>query len=104
MAIGGGMIADDRVRIEMDKGALIATAPRALRGMIEARGIGLLAAQPVDRAIIRLIADLGKQESDRLPPRRTMDIVGCATDLIYNSSHRGFAAAIRQYLIGGRLE
>ncbi len=103
MAIGATLVADDRVRLMTGDGGILASAPKATKGMIEARGIGLLSAETTPRAPVRLVVDLSKVETDRLPQRHHVNVIGCETELIYNSGRPGFAAAIRQYLMGGRL-
>ena len=57
---GGQLIADDRVEITVDKHQLIASAPSALQGLMELRGLGIIrrptiAAQKID-LVIALVA------------------------------------------------
>ena len=104
MAVGARLIADDGVILRPRDGVAVATAPAPLRGLIEARGVGLLAADAQASGLVRLVADLGHTEDMRLPPRRYVNLVGCKTELVHNSEFIHFASAIRQYLIGGRRE
>jgi HPr kinase/phosphorylase len=103
MALGAGLVADDQVCIRRDpSGALIATAPSALKGLIEARGVGLLDAENVAATSLSLIADMGTVETDRLPPRRFRSILGRDLPLVHKSETETFPAALLQYLKGAR--
>ena len=54
MAYGCRLIADDGTQLTLEQGRLIAGCPPALRGLIEARGLGLLNATPLDAATVTL--------------------------------------------------
>lgn len=103
MAFGAHLVADDRVDLQARDGALWASAPAALRGMIEARGLGLLAATPLPAARIVLIVDLDRTEAARLPPAHQRQILGVSLPLARNCAMPHFPAAILQYLRGGRV-
>lgn len=102
MALGAGLVADDRTCLDARDGVLIASAPAAIRGMIEARGIGLLRAESVAHAPVRLAVDLDRAETERLPPERHTEILRCRIPLLHKVEHAHFPAAILQYLKGGR--
>lgn len=103
MALGAGLVADDRVVLSCEpEGVPMAHAPDALRGLIEARGVGLLRADPVDAAVVVLVVDLGTVETERLPPERTIDILGHEVPLVQKVESPHFAPAILQYLKAGR--
>ncbi|SIS59792.1 Hpr(Ser) kinase/phosphatase [Roseivivax lentus] len=102
MACGATLVADDRTILRRAGGQVRARAPEAIRGLIEARHVGLLRAEVSDDVPLALIADLDRTETDRLPPHRTETILGCALPLLHKIPDPGFAAAIRQYLQGGR--
>lgn len=104
MAYGAQLVADDRSEIHLLDGALMATCPASIRGRIEARGVGILAAPTVDRAILYLAVDMAAEESHRLPPRRSVSVLGRALDLVLGSQDHHFPAAIMCYLKGGRTE
>ncbi|MEZ5768808.1 MAG: hypothetical protein R3D80_14935 [Paracoccaceae bacterium] len=59
IALGGALVADDRTRIAPQGGWPWLHAPERLAGVIEARGVGLLAVAHVAGAPLRLIVDLG---------------------------------------------
>lgn len=102
MALGARLVADDRVKVWRDGQDLMAEAPAALSGLIEARGVGLLRADPMPRARIILAVDLDREEDRRLPPRRSVTLCGIAVDLVSGARHGHFAAALLQYLCAGR--
>jgi HPr kinase/phosphorylase len=103
MALGAHLVSDDRVDLKLNDGALWASAPAAIRGRIEARGIGLLAAEPLDAARLVLVIDLDRPETERLPPPRETVILGAPLPLVLFSARSYFPAAIVQYLRGGRV-
>jgi HPr kinase/phosphorylase len=102
MALGAGLIADDRTVLTLRDGHPVASAPAVLAGRIEARGIGILAAAPATPAPVVLAADLGRRETERLPPERRIDLLGVAIPLVHKVDGPHFPAALLQYLRGGR--
>lgn len=67
IALGAALVADDRTRIAPQGGWPWLHAPERLAGVIEARGVGLLAVAHVTGAPLRLIVDMGAVETARLP-------------------------------------
>lgn len=102
MALGAQLVSDDRVDVARRDGALWASAPATIRGRIEARGIGLLEAAPLDAARLVLVVDLDRPEPDRLPPHRVTEILGISLPLVF-SAQGCSPAAILQYLKGRRV-
>ena len=102
MALGCGLVSDDRTELTLLDGHLVASAPAALRGRIEARGVGILAADPVPPAVVILAVDLGRQEPDRLPKFRHFDHAGASVPLVLGPLRAHLPAAILQYLKGSR--
>jgi HPr kinase/phosphorylase len=103
MAMGGELVADDRVHVRRREGILVASCPSAISGKIEARGVGILAVNPRQYCIVRLVVDLNSQEDQRLPPLRKYTLLGLDIDLLHGSKLAHFPAAVCQYLKGGRL-
>jgi HPr kinase/phosphorylase len=103
MAYGCDLVSDDRTEVRPRDGGVWARAPKALRNKIEARGIGLLAADAISGAPLCLAVDLGKPESERLPPLRTLSLLGHELPVLHRYESDHFPAAILQYLRGGRL-
>jgi HPr kinase/phosphorylase len=102
MATGARLVADDGVLLVRDGDRVLARAPAPIRGLIEARGVGLLRADPLDDVPVAVVVDLGRTEADRLPPFRTIDLLGIALPLLHKVASPHFTAAVRQYLAGGR--
>ncbi len=104
MALGARLVADDQVALSLRDGALWAACPPTIRGMIEARGMGLLNADPVEGAEVVLAVDLGQEETMRLPPRREVSYLGRTVDLVLGSQTPHFPAALLLYVRAGRRE
>jgi HPr kinase/phosphorylase len=102
IALGARLVADDRTALTAHAGRLTATCPAAIKGLIEARGIGLLRAPTLDEAEIALVVDLDRTEDQRLPPRRKITILGCEADLVLHAQNDHFPAALMLYLRHGR--
>jgi len=101
LAMGGRLVADDGVWLTADNRL---QRPEAAPKLIEARGIGLLYAEAQDSAPLRLIVDLSRKESDRLPPRRLAAAPGGPVPLILGKDHPFLGVAICHYLKHGRAE
>lgn len=71
------LVADDQVALHLEEGRLVASAPPPLAGMLELRGLGLVAMPSVASAPLALIVDLvPRNEVPRLPEPRFEDILG----------------------------
>lgn len=104
MALGAGLIADDRTQVTSRDNQIYASCPPAISGKIEARGIGILAAEPSSPAPIVLAVDLGREETERLPPKRHMLILNSQIPLLHKPAIGHFPAALMQYLKLGLME
>ncbi|NJM81934.1 MAG: serine kinase [Tabrizicola sp.] len=102
MALGAHLVADDRTEVHLHADHLVARCPDPLRGLIEARGVGLLRSYPIDSVALTLVADLGQAEQDRLPPRRKITILGREVDLVLQPQYDHFPEALWLYLRDGR--
>ncbi|WP_114965313.1 HPr kinase/phosphorylase [Alkalilacustris brevis] len=102
MARGALLVADDQTVLRREGTHLVASAPSAIRGLIEARGVGLLAADTLAAAPVSLVVDLSQRETRRLPPPQSREILGCALPLLHAVESAHFPAAILQYLQKGR--
>lgn len=101
---GATLLADDITWLRSTPNALIAQCPPALTGRIEARGVGILNAAPAGPAPLALIVDLGTAESERLPPARSVTLLGHDITLLHTPAIPHFADAIRHYMLHGRVE
>lgn len=104
MALGAGLIADDRTEVTLRDGHPFAACPAAIRGRIEARFVGLIAAEPAPPAPVAAAVDLGRVETERLPPARIFDLLGHGIPLILKAEAPHFPYALMQYLKGGPAE
>lgn len=103
MAYGARLVADDATLVRAEKDGLWAGCPASIRGRIEARGIGILAAESQARTRLVAAVDLDRTETERLPPERSVTISGHNLPLILNGPGLPFAAALIQYLKGRSL-
>ncbi|WP_428547450.1 HPr kinase/phosphorylase [Profundibacter sp.] len=101
MAMGATLVADDRTELISGDSGTLARAPETIDGLIEARGVGLLAADSCV-ARVMLVVDMEQVETDRLPPHRTYNLLGQKAPLLHKVEAAHFPAAILQYLKGGR--
>ena len=96
---GGAMlVADDWVQLSPgdgdEAGQLTATAPPAIAGLIEVRGLGPLPAPSVASAPVALVVDLKSgEEIERLPDPATCTYLGCRLPLLSLDPFRASAPA-----------
>ena len=102
IALGAGLVADDAVLIAPEGEGVRAARPPGLPHLIEARGVGLLRDRGPASARVALAVDLGRDEVERLPPRRSIALAGIDVDVIWNTRSAHFPAAIRHYVMHGR--
>ena len=77
---GFRLVADDRVLVWSSEGRLFGRAPDTLRGLIEVRGVDVLAVEPLPLSEIVMVARLGTPE--RIPDPATEAILGVAIPLL----------------------
>jgi len=99
MGLGAGLICDDGLILSDD---MRIARPEGAPPLIEARGVGLLRADPGAGATLALRVDLSRAEPERLPPRRLAAVPAGAVPLILGAGHPCLAPAITQYLHYGR--
>jgi HPr kinase/phosphorylase len=104
IGLGAGLVADDRTRLWRAGPRLMADVPAPIRGRIEARGVGILAAPAVGPAEVALVVDMDTEETERLPPRRSTRLLDVERPLLRKSPSPHFPAAILLYLEHGRME
>lgn len=92
MARGGILIADDRVVITATDGGPLLSCPEPLRGLIEARGVGVLKVAAATAPIpLRLVVQITGHPLPRMPDETKTNVAGYEIDLI--STHHGRDAA-----------
>lgn len=102
------LVADDQVVIRKADGRLIASAPAALAGKLEIRGLGIAEVPAQPEAMLRLAVRLTPAaEIERLPDlaRARMDILGTAIPLVLidpasASAPARIRAALDQFVAG----
>ena len=105
IALGAELVADDQVILEARDGALVASAPEATAGRIEARGVGILSLPHRDRVALAVVVDLDTIESRRLPPGREAEIEDVRLPLVHGRDLPDLAAVLVAWLArGGGLE
>lgn len=103
MAHNATLVADDQTKLTSEDQVLFASSPDAIKGQIEARGVGLLAAETVQNVPVVLAVNLDEKASGRLPPRQTITFLGVEIDLINGAGQSNLPATILQFLKGGRV-
>jgi HPr kinase/phosphorylase len=104
MAWGGGLVSDDRTCLWREGDGVMADAPDTLRGLIEARNVGILNAAPAGPTRVVAVVDLDRAERDRMPHTRQVDLLGAALPLLSAGAAPHLAPALLQYLKAGRWE
>ncbi len=103
LARGADLVADDATRVTAAHGRVLAEPAGPVRGMIEARGIGILrASQARDAVPVALLVDLDRAEPARLPPWRARGLLGVAVPLILGRGMTHLAPAVLLWLRHGR--
>lgn len=102
MGLGAVLVADDRTIVRAGQDGLVASAPDSIRGLIEARGVGLLNAKSVATVKLLLAVDLATPETERLPPWRSVEVCGHTLPVLHKIETPHFPSAILQYLSMGR--
>jgi HPr kinase/phosphorylase len=105
LALGARLISDDQTEVTATPDGVWARCPApAIAGLIEARGVGLLRAMRLETAPVVLVVDLAQTEAERLPPHRTITVLGTVLPLVLQTRNSHFPSAMMVYLQGGRQE
>lgn len=94
ITFGATLVADDRTELTPQDGQLIASAPAPIRGLIEARGIGVLQTRIAGPTPIFLAVDLGQDERQRLPDPKTTQLCDITVPCLHRVDGPQFADAI----------
>ncbi len=100
MAFGATLVADDQVVLARKPGGLLMSAPAALEGRVEARGIGILTRDAAP-AWLRVVVDMDQVETGRLPEPREVTVSDERVRLIRRVETPAFAAMVYVLLKGG---
>lgn len=99
---GAGLVADDRVLLTRRGRALIATAPPAIGGLVEARGIGILRLPAAPEAVVAVAIDLDRTPSARMPHPDTITFLGVTVELISGRGISNLEPALTIFVQNGR--
>jgi HPr kinase/phosphorylase len=102
IGLGALLIADDHTETYLHDDQPHLRCPAAIRGIIEARHVGLMHAPTVATAPLHLVVDLAKSEDQRLPERHDMMILGHRISLVFATKHAHFPVALMLQLRHGR--
>ncbi|MEP2781767.1 MAG: HPr kinase/phosphatase C-terminal domain-containing protein [Pseudoruegeria sp.] len=102
LALGAILIADDQTILSQSNGAIELRCPFTIDGLIEARGMGILRCPSAGATPLSVIVDLERDEAERCPPEREIDLVGHSVPLLFNVPARQFPAALMIFLRHGR--
>lgn len=76
---GAQLVADDQTLLRREGERVLASAPPAIDGLLEVRGVGVVRVGAAVTAPLVLIADLTLSgDIERLPERRVEIVLGCA--------------------------
>jgi HPr kinase/phosphorylase len=103
IAYGASLVSDDRTCITRQKEQIMLSAPEALRGLIEARNVGILSSPTVLSAQLAFVVDMTQAENQRLPPFHEDTLLGMSVPVIRKTDADHFPAAILLYLQHGRV-
>jgi serine kinase of HPr protein (carbohydrate metabolism regulator) len=91
---GAHLVADDQVLLQRAGTRVLARAPAVLAGLLEIRGVGIVAVDPLVGAPLALIVDLVLPDAVvRLPERRVETVLGLVLPLIALTPFEASAAA-----------
>lgn len=102
IGLGARLVADDRVALARRENRLVATAPAALAGMIEARGVGLIRIPPLPEVELQLVVDLDRKPSARMPQIATITRLGVTLELILGGKVPNLDLALTFIMQNGR--
>lgn len=97
---GAELVADDRVALVSSAGVLTASAPPALRGLMEVRGLGVFRLPYRTSVQVSLVADLVEGQGERLPAPHRTTILGHSLPAIRLSAKASSAAARVRLVLG----
>ena len=103
MALGAGLVADDAVKMRVVGDDVILACPQSIKGLIEARRVGLLSVRSVDTATLAFVVDMDKTADSRLPESTEMLLLGRRFPLICGKRTPNLAAVVWNLLGGGQI-
>lgn len=75
--LGGILVADDQVDLQINDGVLTARPPAAIEGLLEIRGVGIVSIPFCNASPVQLVVELVQaKQVDRLPEPQFYEIAG----------------------------
>lgn len=102
IAFGAALVSDDRVVVSCEAEHLVARAPATIKGLVEARGVGILMAPTVASTRLALAVNMDTREQDRLPRMHWYELHDQKLQCLFAVDAPHFPAAVFQVLKGGR--
>ena len=103
MALGAQLVADDQVELAGQNDQVLADAVPHLRGLIEARGLGLLKAESTGSVPVAYLVDLDHGEPVRMPEPAQVQLLRQTVPLLRAAAVPNLAAVLVQILKMGRV-
>ena len=104
IAEGAHLVADDQVLLARDGDAVIGSAPAALHGLIEIRGLGLMRMNADAEARIALVADMTAAAAiDRMPEARQCRLAGANLPVLALDPFQASAPAKLRFALAAAL-
>lgn len=94
LAYGAKLVADDAVRLSPSDDGIVLSCPSAIKGIIEARGVGLLTVNAIEKAMLAFVVDLDKTADARLPQPKEVLIHGVNFPLICGKGNPNLGAIV----------
>lgn len=88
---GATLVADDRVVLTRDGDRVLASSPATIAGLIEVRGVGIVAVPHAAGVPVALVVDLAAPPA-RLPDPATRDVAGLAVPVVALAAFEASAA------------
>ncbi len=103
MALGAQLVADDRVELTGQADHVMAAGLPQIRGLIEARGIGLLRAEAARPVRLAFVVDMDQAEPARLPEPTEILVLKQTVPLLRGAGVPNLAAGLIQLVKMGRV-
>ena len=97
ISYGAILIADDQLILNNNKNEIVLSAPKAIRGKIEARNIGILEVSST-KAQLCLVVSLDKTEHNRLPKTNYTEYFGKKIQILHCNNLNGLEHSLIHFL------